>query len=196
MFEPVVRFRGIKVAIVGSFLFSLTIGILTRYNVVYAVDVIGLSKIEWGLVAGVLGVVGIFTRIPIGRMVDKLDRRTSILISYAVRPLCIIAFVSSGGFIQVLFAQLLDSVFGYIQQPALEAFVIDTSPPNQVGRAYGAMNMIPGIALTVSPLIGAFIWENLGATWAFYAAAIFSSLAALVIWFFMRKNRGENTSRA
>jgi FSR family fosmidomycin resistance protein-like MFS transporter len=46
VFEPVIRFRKIRVAIAGSFLFSLTIGILTRYNVVYAVDVIGLSKIE------------------------------------------------------------------------------------------------------------------------------------------------------
>ena len=62
---------------------------------------IGLSKIEWGLVAGSLGVVGILTSIPIGRMVDRLDRGTGILISYAVRPLCIIVFVYSGGFIQV-----------------------------------------------------------------------------------------------
>lgn len=190
MFEPVAKNRGLKAAIAGSFLFSLTVGILTRYNVVYAVGVIGLSKVEWGLVAGALGVVGIFTRIPIGRMVDRLGRRMSILVSYAVRPLCILAFAFSGGFLQVLFAQLLDNIFGYIQQPALEAFVIDVTPPSKIGRAYGAMSMIPGIALTVAPLLGAFIWEALGAAWAFYAAAGFSASAALVVWFFLKEAKG------
>jgi hypothetical protein len=47
------------------------------------------------------------------------------------------------------------------------------------------MNMIPGIALTVAPLLGAVIWESIGAAWAFYASALFSLTAALTIWTFL-----------
>jgi MFS family permease len=65
--------------------------------------------------------------------------------------------------------------------------VIDVTPAREIGRAYGAMNMIPGIALTVAPLLGAVIWESIGAAWAFYASALFSLAAALTIWAFLRK---------
>lgn len=192
IFEPVARINALKVAILGSFLFSMAIGVWTRFGVVYAVDLIGLSKVEWGLVAGGTGLVGLLTRIPIGRTVDKLSRRTSLLISYAVRPIFILAFTISRGFPAVLMVQALDSVFGYIQQPTLEALVIDVTPPQEIGRAYGAMNMIPGIALTVAPLLGAIIWDTLGAAWAFYAAAGFSASAALAIWALLREAEVES----
>jgi MFS family permease len=185
MFEPVTRLRALRVAILGSFLFSLAVGILTRYSVVYAVDMLGLSKVEWGLVAGGIGFVGILTRIPVGRMVDRLSRRTSLLVSYTVRPLFILAFTFSTSFLMVLVVQTLDNIFGYVQQPTLEALVIDVTPAREIGRAYGAMNMIPGIALTVAPLLGAVIWESIGAAWAFYASALFSLTAALTIWTFL-----------
>jgi MFS family permease len=197
IFEPVARLRALRVVIMGSFLFSLTVGILSRYSVVYAVDMIGLSKIEWGLIAGGLGVIGIFTRIPIGRMVDRLSRKKSLLMSYAIRPLWVLAFAFSGNFLQVLVVQLLDNIFGYIQQPTLEAFVIDVTPAGKIGRAYGAMNMIPGIALTVAPLLGAFLWEAFGAAWAFYVSAGFSTSAAIVVWAFLEEpERGGRTRSA
>ncbi|MBS7631272.1 MFS transporter [Candidatus Bathyarchaeota archaeon] len=161
----------------------LPTGILTRYSVVYAVDVIGLSKVEWGLIAGGIGVIGIFTRIPVGRMIDSLGRKVSIFLSYATRPFFIIAFIGSFNFLQVLFVLMLDSVFGYIQQPALEAFVIDVSSQGNIGRSYGALNLISSIALAISPLIGAFMWEIFGAVSAFYTAVVFTSIAAIVIEF-------------
>ena len=187
MFEPVIKMRALRVAIVGSFLFSLAAGFLTRYSVVYAVDFIRLSKIQWGLVSGGIGVVGILTRIPIGRMIDRLSRRTSILMSYATRPFLILGFTGSNTFPQVLAFQLMDGVFSYVQQPALEALVIDLSSKQGIGRAYGAMNMIPGVALTVSPMLGALIWEALGAEWAFYASALFTGVAALFVLTFFKE---------
>jgi MFS family permease len=78
---------------------------------------------------------------------------------------------------------MFDNVFGYIQQPALEALVIDVSSNEGIGRAYGAVNMIPGIALIISPIFGALIWEMFGAVSAFYALAIFLAVAAIVIIF-------------
>ena len=191
IFEPVTRLRALRVAVLSAFIFSMVIGILSRFSVVYAVDLIGLSKMEWGFVAGGIGLVSLLTRVPIGRVVDKLSRRSSLLISYSIRPIFILAFACSRGFPMVLVVQTLDSVFGYFQQPALEALVIDVTPPQLLGRAYGAMNMIPGVALTIAPLIGAIIWDSLGAAWAFYASAAFSALAALVVWTLFKEPRAE-----
>jgi len=194
IFEPILTLKALKIALLGAFLFSMAAGILTRYSVVYAVDIIGLSKVEWGLVAGGMGVVGILTRIPIGRMIDRFSRKMCIFLSYATRPVVILAFAQSTTFLQVLITQMLDNVFGYIQQPALEAFVVDVAPTAGMGRAYGALSMIPGISLTVSPMIGAFIWESAGAPWAFYASASFIAVAAAIILVRLQEPKKEASS--
>ena len=187
MFEPVLTLGVLRVAVLGSFLYSLAVGFLRSYSVVYAVDVIGLSKAQWGLVAGGMGVVGIMTRIPTGLMIDRLSRKLCIFVSYATRPLLIIAFTLAANFPQVLLIQMVDNVFSYVQQPALEALAVDVASQRRRGRAYGALNMIPGVALTVAPILGALIWEAHGADRAFYSSALFSATAAVVLLFFLQE---------
>jgi len=187
MFEPVRSLRALQVVLLGAFLYSLAVGVLTRYSVVYATSVIGLSMSQWGLIAGGIGAVGILTRLPTGRLIDRFGRKISVLLSYAIRPVFIAAFTLATGFSQVLLIQMADSLFAYVQQPALEALVIDIASKESRGRTYGAMNMIPGIALTVSPLLGAFLWESVGAAWPFYFSALASVLAAAIVFAFLRE---------
>jgi MFS family permease len=187
MFDPVLTLGVLRVAVLGSFLYSLAVGFLRSYSVVYAVDVIGLSKAQWGLVAGGMGVVGIMTRIPTGLMIDRLSRKLCILVSYTTRPILIIAFTLAVNFPQVLLIQMVDNVLSYVQQPALEALAVDIASQRRRGRAYGALNMIPGVALTVAPILGAVIWEAHGADRAFYSSALFSAMAALVLLFFLQE---------
>ena len=187
MFEPVRSLRALQVVLLGAFLYSLAVGVLTRYSVVYATSVIGLSTAQWGLVAGGIGAMGILTRLPTGRLIDRFGRKISVLLSYAIRPVFITAFTLATGFSQVLLIQMADSLFAYVQQPALEALVIDIASKERRGRTYGAMNMIPGIALTVSPMLGVFLWESVGAAWPFYFSALASVLAAALVFVFLRE---------
>jgi DHA1 family multidrug resistance protein-like MFS transporter len=187
MFEPVRSLRALQVVLLGAFLYSLAVGVLTRYSIVYATSVIGLSTAQWGLVAGGIGAMGILTRLPTGRLIDRFGRKISVLLSYAIRPVFVVAFTLATGFSQVLLIQMADSLFAYVQQPALEALVIDIVSKERRGRTYGAMNMIPGIALTVSPMLGAFLWESVGAAWPFYLSALASVLAAALVFAFLRE---------
>jgi MFS family permease len=186
-FEPVRTLRALRVVLLGAFLYSLAVGVLTQYGVVYATGVIGLSTAQWGLVVGGMGVVGILTRLPIGRMIDRFGRKISLLLSYSIRPLFILVFTVATGFRQVLLIQMVDNLFAYVQQPALEALVTDIASKERRGRTYGVMNMVPGVALTVSPLIGAALWEGVGAAWPFYFSALASALAAVVVFAFLRE---------
>lgn len=187
MFEPVLSLKTLRVMVLGSFLYSLALGFLRSYRVVYAVDVIGLSKAQWGLVAGGMGVVGILTRIPTGLLIDRLSRKICILASYVFSPFFIVAFTLAANFHQVLVIQMADNVFSYVQQPALEALAVDITSQSRRGRAYGALNMIPGIALTLAPMMGAFIWEASGAESAFYVSAMYSVAAAVILYIFLQE---------
>jgi len=187
IFEPVIRLGVLRIAIFGAFLYSLAAGVVMRYSVVYAVDIIGISKPQWGLVHGAMGVIGILTRIPIGRTIDRLSRKLSILVSYATRPIFIVAFALSKNFQQVLLIEIGNHIFSYFQQPALEALVIDIASTQRRGRAYGALNTIPGIASTIAQILGAFFWEAFGAAWAFYFSALFTAAAAVILLAFLQE---------
>ena len=186
MFEPIRSLRSLQVVLLGAFLYSLAVGVLTRYSVVYATGVIGLSTAQWGLVSGGIGAMGILTRLPTGRFIDRFGRKISVLLSYAIRPLFIVSFTLATGFTQILVILMADNLFAYVQQPALEALVIDIASKERRGRTYGALNMIPGIALTVSPMLGAFLWESIGAVWPFYFSALASVLAAAIVFAFLQ----------
>jgi MFS family permease len=187
MFEPVMDLRTLRIAISGAFLYSLAVGIVTRYSIVYAVDLIGLSKAEWGLVSGARGVVGILTRIPTGGIIDRLSRKSCILVSYATRPVFIVLFALSGNFQQVLLIEVGNNFFSYFQQPALEALIVDITPAQRRARAYGALNTFPGIASAIAQVLGALLWESLGAAWAFYFSALFTTAAAATLLVFLQE---------
>lgn len=187
MFEPILNLKALRIVALGAFFYSIAVGILTKFSVVYVVDIIGLSTMQWGLVAGGIGVVGILTRIPIGWMVDRFSRKMCIFVSYALRPVFILAFTLATNFSSVILILMADNIFSYIQQPALEAFVADVASKERRGRTYGIMNMIPGITLTIAPMLGAFIWESYGAAWSFYCSAFFSALAAFVLLVFLQE---------
>ena len=79
-------------------------------------------------------------------MIDRYSRKLCILISYVIRPILILAFTLATNFHYVLIIQMADNIFGYIKQPAIEALVIDVASEERRGRAYGALNFIPGTA--------------------------------------------------
>jgi len=187
MFEPVINLDTLRIVVFAAFLYSLAVGFLTNYSVVYAVDVIGLSKVQWGIVAGGMGMVGIVTRIPIGLMIDRFSRKLCILMSYATRPILILVFTIATNFPQVLIIQMADNIFSYVQQPALEALVNDIASEERRGRAYGALNFIPGTALMIGPVLGVYIWGLFGAAWSFYVSALFSAAAAVILSVFLKE---------
>jgi len=186
MFDPLFSIKALRVILLSAFLYSMAQGIVRRYSVIYAIDVVGISMTQWGLVSGAMGALGVFTKLPTGWLIDEISRKTCILISYVTRPIFLVGFALSRSYPHLLLVKIADNTFGYVQRPALEALVIDLTPKEKRGRTYGAMNMVPGIASTISPMIGAFIWEGMGAEWAFYASALSAAMAAIVLSVFVR----------
>jgi MFS family permease len=189
IFEPVRKIKALQVVLCGAFFYSLAVGILTRYSVVYATRIIGLSTVQWGFISSGIGAIGIFTRIPTGRMIDRFGRKLSILISYTIRPVFIVCFTLASQFNQVLLIQMIDNLIAYVQQPALEAMMVDISSKDKRGRVFGSFNIVPGIALTISPMIGAFLWNFAGETWPFYLSALFCLLASIIVSQFLGKHK-------
>ena len=64
-----------------------------------------------------------------------------------------------------------------ITQGLLATMVADAAPADLRGTAYGFFNLMSGIAMLVASGIAGLLWDRLGASFTFYAGALFCAVA-------------------
>ncbi len=72
-------------------------------------------------------------------------------------------------------------------EPAEAAMVADLAGPHQRGRIYGLYEFAAGIGAATGPLVGGFVYENVGRTMPFYMNGALLLFAASLIWILLRK---------
>jgi predicted MFS family arabinose efflux permease len=59
--------------------------------------------------------------------------------------------------------------------------VADTAPAHLRGTAFGFFNQASGIAMLVASVLAGLLWDQLGPGVTFYAGAVFSLAALLIV---------------
>jgi MFS family permease len=185
-FQPIIANKMLQVMVIGSTALFFCWGLFMRYMVVYATDIIGISNTEWGIIQSAMGWVN-FTRIPFGKLADRYGRRKFILLSYFTRPIFHTFFVLSGNFSQVFISRILSTLSMNLNGPAWQALIADITPATERGRFYASTGMIGTILSNTSPMIGAFLWNNYGPAWPFYASILLFLLTAIFLLIFLKE---------
>jgi predicted MFS family arabinose efflux permease len=58
---------------------------------------------------------------------------------------------------------------------------LDTAPAHLRGTAFGFFNLASGIAMLIASVLAGLLWDKLGAGVTFYAGAVFSLLAFMML---------------
>ena len=128
--------RALAVVIILGFMAN---GIASPFWVVYAVERIGLSSVEWGLILLIETALRNLMYIPAGALVDRYGRAKSILASLLLSLLSIPLFVFSENFIEVLMIRSAVAVISAFFIPACSALMADTVPRDIRGRVMAAI---------------------------------------------------------
>jgi len=122
--------------VAGYAIMTFGSSILGRFMSVYAVNVIGISNTEWGVVHSTSGLINVIARIPFGHLTDRYGRKKPIVISYFIRPIFLLLFIHSKSLPHVLVAQSLITLARDLESPAWQALVADLTPRTERGRVY------------------------------------------------------------
>lgn len=131
--------RSLKALGVVIILLFMCNGIAGSFWVVYAVEQMGLSSVDWGLILLVEAALKTVLYIPGGLLVDRYNRSRTLLASLVISLVSIPMFVLSKGFYQVLLIRIAVAVATVMFIPACTALMADSVPREMRGRVMAAL---------------------------------------------------------
>ena len=128
--------RALTVVITVGFMAN---GIAGPFWVVYAVEHIGLSRTEWGLILLIELACRNIMYIPAGMIIDRYGGTKTMAVSLVLSLVSAPLFVFSGTFVAVLLIRVAVAVANAFFTTACSAFMADTTPREIRGRVMAAI---------------------------------------------------------
>lgn len=176
--------------------------LIMSYTVIYVVEIIGLTKTEWGIITTIMSLLNLLTSLPSGMMSDRYDKRKLLAFTRAIEPISTFGYIILRGFWPILTVRVIagvgmglsgGNVMGFLGGPAWSSLIADLVPREKRGRLIGLMGTISGLTAFSAPYIGAYTWES-GATGpdnTLLMSGILGLFSSVIIWLFVRDPRFE-----
>ncbi len=152
-------------------------------------------------IIGLMGSVGAMilglVRIPGAVIADKYGRRQIIVMMTFVIAFAFLFYIFAPDWRFVLIGMIISNL-ALIYQPALDAILADSVPPQKRGMGYAAVNVIPNIPTIVAPLVAGLLVETYGIVPGMrmvYTIIFFCMLTAALIRLLFLKETLENPKR-
>jgi MFS family permease len=117
---------------------------------------------------------------PFGRLSDQMSHRTLLAWGLVVLIGADLVLASSGHWTTVLAGVALWGVHMAITQGLLATMVAATAPADLRGTAFGFFNLVSGLAMLLASALAGLLWDQLGASFTFYAGAAFCIIALVL----------------
>jgi MFS family permease len=134
-----------------------------------------------GLATTVLALVAVFTRIPAGRLTDRLGRHRFLLVGAACFVIAPVIYAISRGLPVLLLGRAVHGVGLAVFSTAFQALVTELAPEDRRGAGLGLAGASTSVAFMTAPVFGD--WLAINATYAalFEVCAAAALLSALLV---------------
>jgi MFS family permease len=171
----------LKALIVSYALVAFANGAVGIYYIIYANRVIGLTPLEWGIIALLQGLLASVLKVPGGWVSDKFGKRKVMIVSVLTCAPCTILFTLSRSFVGVLVVALLLIVTGIYYAPAHEALQADLTPRMMRGRITSLWGVSTAFSGALGTLIGGLLFQTVNPALPFYLFTAAELTAALLL---------------
>ena len=152
---------------------------------------LGVSEVDqvalWAGMIASAGSVAMALISPVwGMMADRHGRKLMVERAACGGAIIMTVMAFSASVEQLLVLRILQGLLtGTI--PAFVALVASFSPRERIGFSLGLMQMAVYTGLSVGPLIGGVVADQVGYRWAFVATGVFLLVAALLVYFLVEE---------
>jgi len=156
-------------------------GAVGQYYIIYANRVIGLTPLQWGVIASLQFLLLNVLKIPGGWFSDRFGKRKVMIVSAVTCAPCTILFTLSHSFVEALSVALLLIITGIYYSPAHEAFQADLTPITMRGRMAGLWKVGSAFSEALGTLLGGFLFQTVNPASPFYLFTAAELTAAFLL---------------
>ena len=155
----------------------LTLARFSEAFLVLRASGIGLALAFVPLVLVVMNIAYAASAYPAGVWADRAGRRVVLLAGVGMLVAADVVLATASTIWLVMVGIALWGLHMGLTQGLLATMVTDTAPPNLRGTAFGAFNLVSGVAMLAASVIAGLLWDRFGPTGTFAAGAIFSLIS-------------------
>lgn len=156
------------------------------FTALYVNDVIGIGDLDWGFINAVHTAVMIVFGFPLGKLVDKIDRKKAVILSYAMFMPASVLFIFSRGVVWLLFVFIMFALGGCLIMPAYSALQADMIPREKRGRIMGTIGTLNVLATVPASTLAGFLY-TLDPTYPFVFSVFLGITVSLVVFFLVEE---------
>ena len=173
-----VRLRpALRQLLIADCFIRLCEGLPDVFLVVWAIEIVGVSPAQFGVLVSVLMATAIASYIPAAALAGRTEKKPFVLLTYVFFTLFPLAVLASRTFGHLLIAYALGGL-REIGEPARKALIVDLADPAARGRSVGLYYSIRGFAVAGAAAIGGALW-TIRPSLTFEAAAVLGIVGTL-----------------
>lgn len=188
------RLWKVKGLMPGMFFQTLSLGMLLPNLLPYATGKLGLSEAQYSILLLIGGLVVVSFMIPVGHLADHWGTRGFLVAGFILASTSLFIMVSYGNKFNVWWIVGFVGLSYALIQPAWNALLAGTIPPDQRGVLMGFFMSIEGLGFAVGPLVGGLLGTlsraqhgllgTVGAATPFYLSSICLGIMAVFYLFY------------
>lgn len=159
---------GLKRLLAADVLARWAEGIPKVFLILYVVDVLGATAVQFGWLTSVQMIAATLVYLPVARMSDRMNRKPFVLLTFAFFALFPLALAHAAGPV-ALTAAFVIAGLRETGEPARKALILDLAAAGARGRSVGFYYLLRGLAVFPAPLVGGWLW-TLDRRWPFWTA--------------------------
>jgi len=156
------------------------------YTVIYATRVLLIDEVVWAFITAFIPLTTIILAIPVGKLVDKIKRKTPILASILIFGLSMWIFVN-GDLTKVALSLILMGVAQVMLNASFGALQTDLTPKEQRGKVNGFINFANYLVMASGSLLGGYLYEHVASQAPFMVAIASVLPSALMTLIFVKE---------
>jgi len=139
------------------------------FTVIYATQELLIDEVAWAFLLAILPITTILLALPMGKLVDKIKRKTPILLATLIFGLSMWLFVN-GNYTRIALALILLGAGNVMLNAAFGALQTDLTPREERGKVNGFMNFANYIVLAAGSLVGGLLYDHVTPSAPFWLA--------------------------
>jgi len=133
-------------------------GMVDVFLVLYALNVVGISAPQFGVLVAVQMVTAILCYLPAAHFADRFGRKPFVIATFLAFSLFPVAVVTAHSFSRLVLAFVVGGL-REIGEPARKALIVDLVRPEVRARGIGLYYLIRSLAITPAATLGGAFWS-------------------------------------